>query len=372
MSSPSDPGRRPLALPGEAARVARSQPVGSLLTLLIVATVCGVILTTTGRTVQAESQVLARIDEAGTRSITLVDTQGDARIHPDSIARIAALSGVEWVIGLGFATDITNQAIPGGTPTPLRTIHGHLPPIFDLDAGDWTTGTVVVGPLAQASLGLEHPVGGVDAATTAMAVVGRFTAGEPLEFLARTALTPPDPTDPDPRIRSVHILVTEPRNVGTIADAARSVLAADAPGAVSIETSEAFAQIRAAVAGELGRFGRDLVTLILAVGLVLVGLTVYGTITTRRRDFGRRRALGASRSDIVALVTLHTGLVATLGAVVGSAVGTWLVVTWTGAPPDWPFTTAVATIAILVALVAALPPALVAATRDPVRILRVP
>ena len=101
---------------------------------------------------------------------------------------------------------------------------------------------------------------------------------------------------------------------------------------------------------------------------MLGGLNVYGAVTSRRRDFGRRRALGASRSAIVALVVTQTAIVAALGA----AVGSFLIQRWTGSGPDPSFALAVATLVILAALVSAVPPALVAAYRDPVRILRVP
>ena len=45
---------------------------------------------------------------------------------------------------------------------------------------------------------------------------------------------------------------------------------------------------------------------------------------------------------------------------------------WTDTPPDIPFSIAIATLAILTATLAAIPPALIATYRDPVRILRVP
>ena len=160
--------------------------------------------------------------------------------------------------------------------------------------------------------------------------------------------------------------------MATLTDAALAVLDPADPTSVGIETSEDLALVRAAVQGELGRFGRQLVTLVLGVGLVLVGLNIYGAVTTRRRDFGRRRALGATRTAIVGLVTLQTLVVATIGAALGSAIGMVIIQRWTATTPDPAFTTAIATLAVLAAAVAALPPAILAAYRDPVRVLRVP
>ncbi|GBD83622.1 FtsX-like permease family protein [bacterium BMS3Abin02] len=110
----------------------------------------------------------------------------------------------------------------------------------------------------------------------------------------------------------------------------------------------------------------------MAVGLVLVGLNIYGSVTTARRDYGRRRALGASRTDIITLVTTQTVTIAITGTLAGSLVGGAIIWRLTGTPPDAGFAVAVAVLAVLAAAIAAIPPAMVAAWRDPVSILRVP
>lgn len=111
-----------------------------------------------------------------------------------------------------------------------------------------------------------------------------------------------------------------------------------------------------------------MMALVLGVGLVIVSVSTYGAVAGRRRDFGRRRALGASRSAIVVLVLVQTAVVACAGAALGVGVGLWA--TWS--LPSATLVTGVALRAVLVALLGAVPPALIAALRDPVRILRVP
>jgi putative ABC transport system permease protein len=353
--------------------MATSQPVSSVVTGLIVGAVCGVILSTTGQTVQAEQQVLSRIDEAGTRSVTITDTNGAAGIRPDAVSRISRISGVEWVIGLGPAQDVRAAGIPAGNPTAVRALYGNLPDVITSDRWDQNSGTVLIGPVAQRTLGLEVPAGGVTTGDGAdLAVVGGFIAGDPLGFLNRSALTVADPAGPDPVVRSIHILAVSPEDVAKTAEAALLMLDAADPTSIGVETSATLAGIRAAVQGELGEYGRQLVTLILAVGLILVALNLYGSVTVRRRDFGRRRALGASRTTIITLITTQTMVVALIGATLGTLIGGALVWRWTNTPPDLPFSVAIATLAILTAALAAIPPALIAAYRDPVRILRVP
>lgn len=352
----------------EAIRSASAQPASSIVTALIVGGVCAAILSTTGQTVQAERRVLGQIDAAGTRSVVIADTQGNAGITADAIDRIGRLSGVEWVVGLGPAFDVRPVANPGARPVAVRTVHGALPPV--VGAGLPEIGRAIAGIDAQRALGFVTPFGGVAGDGTDLAMVAIFDAAAPLEFLDRGILTRPPPGDDT--VRTIHILAAESRLVSQVAASALAVLAADDPSSVSLETSAALAEVRAAVQGELGRFGRQLVTLVLAAGLVLTGLNVYGSVTTRRKDFGRRRALGASRPMIITIIGLQTGVTAGVGAAVGSLLTTAVLIRFTGNPPDLRFAAAIAVLAVGAAIVAAIPPGVVAAYRDPVRVLRVP
>lgn len=359
-----------MRLLAEALRSGLSQPVSSVVTGLIVAGVCATILSTTGQTVQAETEVLARIDAAGTRSVVITDVQGNAGIPADAIDRISRVSGVEWVIGLGSATDVRAAGVPGGTPAAMRTLHGTLPPQVTINGAGLGEGRILTGVEAQTTVGLAKPIGGVVGKDRGYAVAGSFTAADPLDFLNRSLLKTPGPEDTI--LRSVHILAETPDQVGQVTYAALMLLAAQDRSSLGVQTSETLADIRAAVHGELGRYGRQLITLILAAGLVLVGLSVYGTINNRRRDLGRRRALGASRPTIIGLITTQTSLTALTGATLGSATTNSILTTTAGNPAPLPFTIAIIILATLTAALAALPPATIAAYRDPVRVLRVP
>lgn len=365
--------RRLAALAAEAVRMALARPVSATVTGLIVAAVCAVILSTTGQSVQAERQVLARIDDAGTRSVVIADTTGTAGIHAAAVDRIGRLSGVEWALGLGRAVDVHAAGIPDGRPAAVRTVYGTLPGEVATSGWDETPGTVLVGPDAQTTLGLDMPAGGVVGGDDIdYAVVGRFHAEDPLTFLNRSLLAAPDPADPDPAVRTIYVLTRKPEDVGPVATAAAGLLDPEDPTSVGIQTSKTLADIRHAVQGELGRYSRRLVVVVLAVGLVLVGLNVYGSVTATRRDYGRRRALGASRPDIITLVAVQTVAVALIGATIGSLIGGAVIWRLTNTPPDFAFTAAVATLAIIAAAGAAIPPATIAARRDPVAILRIP
>lgn len=373
MSSPSNTDLRTLSMVSEATRIAVASPVASVVTILIVASVCGVILATTGQTVRTEQEVLARIDEAGTRLIVAADDQGRAGITPEAVQRVANLSGVEWVLGLGYARDARNSTLgPAGNPVAVRTYYGELPTEIVVNGRQPEPGEGIAGTQAVAALGLAIPVGGVDTADRQVPIVGGFTAADPLGFLETSILSSPRPSDNEANLRSIHVLAETPGHVAALATGVRAVLGAEDPTSVSLETSAALADLRAAVAGELGRFSRQLILAVLAVGLILVSLVVYWSVTLRRSDFGRRRALGATRTALIALVATQNTILAITGAALGTTAGIILVTRLTGGPPDTGFVIAIATLATLTTTLASLPPAIIAAHRDPVRVLRVP
>jgi len=363
--------RRSAQLFGEAIRAAISQPVASLITALIVASVCGVIVSTTGQTVAIERDVLSRIDDAGTRTIVVEDVDGRADFDDGVVDRINALSDVDWAIGFGIARDVRPKGLDGASAVPMRPLFGAVPGAIETSRWNLASWTALIGVDAIGLLGLETAAGPVEHAEDGdeIGVVGWLDADPPLDFLNRSLVTVP--IEKDEVIRIVG-LVSAADRVSGVRSAIESVLDPADPTSITIQTSDSLVEVRAAVQGELGTFGRNIVIGALAAGLVLTALNVFGATTARRRDFGRRRALGASRLDIAALVTTQTAATATIGAAVGTVVGTVIVELLIGSIPEADFTVAVAVLAVLASSFAALPPALIAAFRDPVRVLRVP
>lgn len=374
MSSPSEPNLRLRDLVAEAWRIAVSSPVATVVTATLVASVCGFILTTTGQTVKAEQDVLGRIDDAGTRLVSAFDDRGTANISPQAIDRISRLSSVQWVIGVGYAVDGKNSALgDGGTPVAIRYIWGNLPGEVVINGRQPRPGTALVGPQAQSTLGLDVPVGSIDVGDAQLPIVGGFIPGDALGSLSTIALAiPTSAQTKGAKLRAVHILAKSPRDVESLTTAVSALLGAQDATSVRFETSATLADVRAAVKGELGRYGRRLIIAALAVGLLLVAMVVYGSVTLRRQDFGRRRALGATRSTIVLLVATQNMLTALLGILGGGVAGSFMVHYLAGGLPDARFLTAISVLALLTVLAAALPPAMIAAYRDPVRVLRVP
>ena len=151
-----------------------------------------------------------------------------------------------------------------------------------------------------------------------------------------------------------------------------SVLGVENPEKVTVTTSTELATLRSDVQTQLGTFSRSLTALIFGVGALMVASIVYGLVMLRRKDFGRRRALGASRPLIVSLVLAQVTMLGVIGSIVGCAASLAVLVALGDPLPTTSFVTALALLATVTAAIAALVPALVASTRDPLRELRVP
>jgi putative ABC transport system permease protein len=367
------PLRRMLAVAREAMASARSQPVASVVSIIMVAGMCATVLLTTGRTVGAEQAVLGSIDSAGTCAV-VVRAEVGSGLNTAVLERLAHVDGIEWAGAFGAAHDVQNAAFDGGTRVPVRLAYGG--DIMQL-AGNLpveNTSALASG-LALEQLGMPDQVGGVTSITgDDYAITGRIDVPDYLRFLEPLVVVPQtEAADATPAPVSVLVVIAaRPDLVAPVSQAVQSVLAVDDVTKVKLSTSESLAQLRALVQGQLGSFGRNLVIVIFALTALLVAAILYGLVMLRRKDFGRRRALGASQSLIVAILLTQMAVLSVIGAILGSA-GAAIGLIATGDPlPSWDFFTAVGILATVTGLVAALAPALAAARRDPLKELRVP
>ena len=211
-----------------------------------------------------------------------------------------------------------------------------------------------------------------------MTVVGTLSVPEHLRFLEPLVVVPagtpdhPAGLDRQAPLALVVVLAASPPEVAVVEATVRSLLVDTEPDTVTVETSAELAAIRTAVSGELGSHARSTVLGILAIAALLVAVNLFSLVTMRRRDFGRRRGLGATRSLITGLLVCQVTLLAAVGAVIGT-VGTVGFLVATGNPlPGGRFTVALLLASVLTAALAAIPPAALAARRDPLHELRVP
>lgn len=371
-SSQRAPRRRLRPLVREAMSAAWASPVASLLTIVMISGLCAAVLLTSGRTVGAEQSVIGSIDSAGTRSI-IVRADPAAEVDTTVLGRIRNLDGIEWAGAFGLAGDVRNDAFPGGTKVPLRLAWADDWSMLGLPSVLPGNGDIAYGSAeALSELGLSEGVGGIRGTDgVERAVAGQLKVPDHLAFLQPLLIAP----QPAGQAESVSILVVvaeRPDLVAPVSAAVTSVLAASDPTKVTLDTSVGLATLRALVEGQLGSFGRSLTLGVLGLTAILAAAILYGIVMMRRKDFGRRRALGASQGLIVALLLTQTALLSVIGSALGTAVALIVLAVGGDPLPGPAYTAGVVVLAISVGVIATLLPALAAARREPITELRVP
>ena len=361
-----------VAIVRESLASVRSQPVASTLTVIIIASMIVTIVLTAGRTIAAERAVLQSIDSTGTRSI-VIRADADSGLSTDVLDRLATIEGIQWSAAFSSAVDARNEVIRGGNQVSIRRVFGPHLEVLGLPHLPAVQGLAYGSPSALETLGLQDFVGSVRTTTgLEFGISGAIAMPEFLDWLEPLVIVPePPPTQPD----SVNILIViakSPSQVGPVADAALSVLGVVDPTRIDVQTSERLADLRVLVEGQMGSFARGLILALLALTSTLVFFTLWGLVMMRRKDFGRRRALGATRGTIVALVLVQTVLLAITGVIAGSVAAASIIAVGGDPMPDVQLMSAIALLAIGSALISAVIPAIVASTREPIRELRVP
>lgn len=360
------------AMVAEAWAVARSELVASGLIALLVAGMCVAVVLTAGRSEGVQRQVLASIDAVGTRSI-VVRAEPEAGVDSQVITRLSAVEGIEWAGAFGPAWDSRNAGFVGGTPVATRLLYTQDPSMLEIPPELAVRGqSAFATSLALDVLGLPDRIGTLTSSRLVdLAVVGEVSLPDYLSFLEPHLFVPAEPEVVGP-VALVVVVTSTPALVGAVTDVLSEAIAASDPTAVAITTSEAYATLRSLIDGELGGFSRALLAATFGVLAVLVAALGYGLVMIQRKNFGRRRALGATRGFIAGLVVLRAVIAGLAGAALGSATAWAALALGEDPTPDPSFLVAVAVLSVLTAGAGALVPAFVASHRDPLMELRVP
>ena len=364
--------RHCLALLREVVATCRASLVTSVTTLVMVAGVCASVLLTNGRTVTAQQQALGVLDAAGTRTIVVSGTP-DAGLDSGLLKRVSVVEGVSRALALGPVIDATNSRAPRDYVGvrhvwTIRLRDLGFPTDSPAGAAAWASEDALV------DLGMPDATGSVTTTDgTDYPVVGVLEAPDDLAFLEPLVLVP-EKADAVGTVTTVVVVASDPSFVGSLTAFLQADIASLQldPKKVEIATRSNLASIRGTLEQGLIESGRGLVAMILVSTALLLGVIQYALVMIRRKEYGRRRAPGASRSLIVTLVLLQTALLAAVGAIVGT-VGAVMALTIGGSPlPGFGYLIAVGVLACATAVAGAVVPAVAASRRDPLTELRVP
>ena len=355
---------------------ARCQAVTSTVSILIACGAGCLVVVTAGQAAASQEQVLASVDAQGTRTMSLYAIDEDAPFSPDLVEAIGSISLVETAVGLSPSFDVTAAVNPHGNRVGARFITGP----YARGLSEWAGRTnnpglqpkALVTPTARETLGFPPQGGSVRTVGDGSEFIVAGTADLPefLRVLEPVVLIPSD--DPALEIGTIMISADRPENLPVIEDLVSDFLSGRTGEQYSIETSEQLASLRSAIAGNLTAATHGLVVATLAGCAAATMLVVWTVVLLRRQDFGRRRALGATRTMIVTLTIGQVALTVGAGTLLGVALGSGIVVARSSHMPPIEFLCALTIALIATSCLTSLIPAIWAAVRDPLHELRVP
>lgn len=362
---------RGLTLLRESAVSALAAKVPTLLIVLVTAAMCFATSAIAGRNASLQLQIERRTQDAGARVITISDLGEDGFLTATALDTIGTLSTVEGAAAVTRPVAVTNATLGWGGPTVNAWgFVADAPANVELVRGRWPMpGEALISAEAAATLRFETGAGAVvtrDALD--YPVVGTFEATAPFDWLNSGVVFVPRGQQVGKEAR---VSVDELGALGVTERAIRAILKPNDPSKLSITSPKALADVSREVGGDVRSAGYDTTVLVLIVGALFVAAVTLADVLIRRRDLGRRRTLGITRFDLLALICLRSSAATMVGAALG-IVAVQAYGLLVDARPPLLHTVASAVLVILTALVATIPVGLVAARRDPVSVLRTP
>lgn len=352
----------------EALASAVAARVATALVLLVTAAMCVVVLLTSGQAQANRQEVQRRLASDSSRVLTVSPVGESFFINRATIETVRRLSSSEVTLGLGTPTDAYNAALGPGAPlVPMWDVAGDLPGAVTLTDGRLPApGEAIISEKAQSQFAMAGPVGAAETATGRQApIVGVFRPVDAFPNLGEGVLVAVA-DDAQRSYGSLRVLADSTATTAATQQAVLAILAPPDPSRIQVDSPISAARTALDLDQQLATYTRTLLATVLGIGAFFVGAVVLADVLIRSRDLGRRRTLGITRTDLVLLVTARTALAAATGALV-ACVTAGLAMAGTV-----PAQTVAATgiLAVVATILAAVPPAVFAARRDPVRVMR--
>lgn len=316
-----------------------------------------------------DAELAASLDSAGARLFTVNDLDNMEVINAATLSAVQSLSTVEVAVALSPASDTENALLQGGKKIAYWEISDPaavlaLPPDVNPQIGQ-----AVISHRAQAKLSLAELFGVLENRSgVQFPIVGGGPIKPGFEDLADGALLPiSNPED----YRELRVIITDLRAVPDTQREIMKILDPPDPSKLAVRAASGLTIANQIFSAQLQRYNQSLLTMIMGVGALFIAIVVLADVLLHRKDLGRRRALGITRTDLTLVTVWRTMVPAAIGALIG-AVTAWITFATQGVTIDIPFALAIAILATFASALAALLPAVWASFRDPVAVLRTP
>lgn len=337
----------------------------------IAAIMCLASLLTVGRAAAADDQLNARLDEAGSRTFSIVDDKKTGLFTPQIINTIAQINHIEHIYGFSVASDVHNTYLgPGGNAVPARYYHGEINEVVKLIEGRWPNpGEAIVEESAQLSLAMQSPYGSVTFTREGLehAVVGKYEVLVDIDGIESVLIASTE----NQELPVLQAVVDDVANVDASVYFAASIIGTHDPEQIRIQKPTSISALAGVVTGDLSQYSAAILYGVLGIGGAICSLIVFADALSRRSDLGRRLALGAKRSTITIYMVGRTLLPAIVGVLIGSGAG-MLATMRLGYPAPLDFTGGTAILTLIIMALSAIPGAIWASHQDPVKVLRTP
>ena len=365
VSAVSSRGR---ALIREAVADLRGQRLKALALLAVLACVAALALVVERDAATARADLDALLASPSSTVIRL-ETQDGGQTIPASIAGAAAsVTGAAAAFVLGEPVIAEPHGIPAdGRTVVMREVIG--------DPG-WPTapscGAAWISGATAHRLGLADGVGALTVpgeGRPTVAAISTASTGSIPRFLADYALLRSCETNP---AAELVVLAHSPDQVANVVASTEKLFPVEDRAGLRIQSQAGrIADARTASQAAQSSATRLAATAAIAASL-LATLVLTGLVLQRRREFGRRRALGATRTDIVILIVIESLVGTTLAALIAAAaVKTSQALTDRPASP-LQYLVGVTLMLICAGTLGGLIPGLIASRQDPAKEIRVP
>lgn len=357
----------------------------TLTTASIVAIISLLVLLTAGQGAALEQQVINQMNTAATKLISIADQGQPYGIDPAAVNQLQSIEQLDWVIGLGEASDYNNTVYQlQDTGVAGRIYYDDLPSKSTLLKGRLPDpGQALLTPGAAEKLGLEQGYGSIALNTLInqdilkpndariIAVVGIYQPPPGIKPLENTILIKGENPETD-QLKYLYAMAKSTSDVKNLTGILKNSVQSSPTSQINVEPPSGMIDLTNVISGKIGQTGRQTMLLVLGVGIIIITVIQLTMTAAKRKDYGRRRALGASRTLIITQVITQTTITAIPAATIGTISGLLILQTNKNITPAVNFTISVWVLTILTTIIAAILPAIASALQDPAKILRVP